>query len=135
MSPASSAAAGVVRAAPRMAAIMNFRMILPPHHAIASACEAVLNDTLLILVACRRALRACGNAAHASAIRHAVLWCAVGMAYDASEGRAKEGACNGTSNGLSGPVPLCSELLALIQIHEVFLLALAAGFHVHNGLV
>src|SRR5690625_1152430 len=110
-------------------------MPLPPHHAIASACEAVLNNTLLVLVACCRALRACGNAAHASAIGHAVLRCAVGVANDASEGRTKESACNGTGNGLSGPVSLCSELLALVQVYEVFVMRLAAGLYVHNGLV
>jgi len=110
-------------------------MLLPPHNAIAPPCEAVLDNALLVLVACCRALRACGNAAHPSAIRHAVLWCAVGMAYDAAKGRAEECACNGACYSLSGPVALCRELLTLVQVREVFLLALAAGLYVHNGLV
>src|SRR5690625_2340750 len=109
-------------------------MPLPPHHAIASTGEAVLNDTLLILVACCRSLGTCGNAAHPSPIGHAVLRCAVGVSDDASEGRAKESAGNGTSNGLSGPVPLCSELLAGVEVYEVFVMRLAAGGYIdHRG--
>src|SRR5690625_2178666 len=116
-----------------MSGVMD--MALPPHHAIASACEAVLDDALLIAVACCRALRACGNAAHPGAIGHAVLWCAVGVSDDASEGRAKERACDGTSNGLSGSVALGCELLAGVEVYEVFVMRLAAGGYVHNGLV